>query len=274
MSWIAIGVGGGAAVIGGVSSYMGSSKMAKAQKDAMKAQIAEEEKAMEMYKQAVAKAEPLFKPYQEAGTQSFKTMADLMRPGGYLYNAPDMTDFRADPQYQHLKNQAMEGARSGGFSGQAMIDAERKASEIADQSYQSIYSRKVGEQGRLASGLGSMADTGKWATGGLASLYTGNANNMANIYGRMGETRSAGIRGIGESQASGIMGMGSALSSGIGLGLNQYNAGQNKKSYNDIIARLTPQNTSSYMPPPPSGGYGTYTDPGSLPTLNSYGGNW
>jgi hypothetical protein len=252
MSWVGIGVG----VAGmGVSAYTSSeaSKTAEgASKDAMYAQLAEEQRALAAYQAAVEKAAPLYAPYLKAGKQATGTLAELMRPGGYLFNAPDMNNFRADPAYQNVKNQALESIRSshagagGLYSGQTDLDLMDAAGKLADQAYGQIYQRKVGEQQRLGAGLTGLSDTGKWATGSLADLYTGAGRAEATAYGRMGDSMATGIRGAGDARASGIMGMGSAVNSGLGLGLNAYNASQMNNNYQDLIKRLTPQNTSNF----------------------------
>lgn len=277
MTWAgtAIGVGAGSAVIGGLSSYLGAQTQADAMKSASSAQIAEDEKALAAYQQALQKSAPMYAPYLAAGTQAQGSLAELMRPGGYLYNAPDMTNFRADPQYKNILNQAMESIRSsrsakgGLYSGQTDIDLMQQASQLADQAYQSIYSRKAGEQSTLASRLSGMSNSGRSAADSLSALYTGTAGNEAGVYGSMGRSAASGIQGAGEAQASGIMGMGSALQSGIGTGLNFYQAGQNRQNYDALIKALTPQNASQYSAPAPSGG--GYPNQYTLPTLSSYG---
>lgn len=280
MSGIALGVGVASIGAGLYENNHASSAAGDASKEGSLEQLLMEQQALQQYRAAQAKVAPMYDPYLKAGKQATGTLADLMRPGGYLYNAPDMTDFRADPQYQNIKNQALESIRSsragagGLYSGQTDIDLMREASGLADQAYQSIYGRKVGEQGRLASGLSGMSDMGKWATTGLANLYTGTAGNVASTYGNMGNTMSQGTIGEGNARASGIMGQNSTIQSGLGMGLNAYNAYQMNKNYQDLLKRLTPQqpqNVSNYgnFGGSTGSGYGGYANPGSLPT-----GNW
>jgi hypothetical protein len=259
MTWAATAIGGASALATGYMSYEGGKNQADAQKQAAQIQANEFQQAIEQYQQAQAKSAPMYTPWLTAGTNAQNTLSQLTQPGGYLYNAPDMTNFRKDPQWQNSFNNAMkaiqssQAARGGLYSGQSSQDLINQAMAQADNEYQTIYARKTGEQNTLATRLGNLSQGGFNVANTLSNLNTGTASNIGTTLGEIGNVQGAGITGAAGARASGNMGIMNAINSGMGLGLNQYNAGQQNQNWQKLLNQLNqgnnPSNTSSLMNP-------------------------
>lgn len=253
--WSAVAIGG-SSVIGGGLSYLGGTNQARAQKNAAQSEEEMLNQIIQQFQIGTGKAAPLLAPYQEAGAKAESGLAALTAPG-MMRSATDMTNFRADPQYQAIMKSAMSAVqnsaagRGGLYSGQTGQDLETAAASIADKAYQQIYSNKMGAYQTEVGNLSGIAGGGMTASIDMAGLFTGEFANIAQSMGQIGNARSSGITGAAAAGGMGLSGINTAVQGGVGLGLNQYQANQNSQNYQQLIAALMNKNNSSVAPTGP-----------------------
>lgn len=220
MAFTAAALAGGSALIGGITSMIGSSQAAGAAKHA--ANLANEQKLQ-------TRADLL--PYNTAGQNALDPMAHLAadRTGGgpdYLARAdaalpPQMTqaELEATPGYQFTLGQGLKAAQSSaaarglGVSGASMKGALTYATGLADSTYkdqfnlaQTRYSDILGlntaQQANLTNQFGrynSLATLGENAGAQTGTIGAGLTNTAANMTNQAGIDTAAGISGIGKA---------------------------------------------------------------------------
>lgn len=215
----------------GLTSLVGGMYGANQQADAMRASAAAQERgqlrAIEEQRQAYSDIAPMYEPYSQAGLTGLSGMqGDFGTEMGQFEYDKDISDF-SDPsrafQMQQMQD-AMEqsavsrgGLQSGGFA-KALQD---RAGQFAQTSYGQDYNRMAQDkattyqdfmnqfQNRRANNqlrlnqFQNLASIGQNATGNLANLRTGNANqigaNLQNIGTAQGYGAQAGGMVMGQA---------------------------------------------------------------------------
>lgn len=156
-----------------------------------------------------------FSPYNQTGLAANSMVGNALGLNGAAGNAAATNAFQAGPGYQYAVNQAMQGvnraAAAGGMSasGNAMIAAQDRANQLANQEYGTWLQNLIGQSGQ---GLNAASQTAG-AYGNLANLYQNTAGQRLGLdtsvtQGRMGannqyasgaEANVAGIAGLGQT---------------------------------------------------------------------------
>lgn len=157
-----------------------------------------------------------FSPYNQTGLAANGMVANALGLNGAAGNAAAQGAFQAGPGYQFALDQAMQGvnraAAAGGMSasGNALIAAQDRAGQLANQEYGTWLDRLIGQSGMGLNAAGQTAG----AYNNLANLYQNTANQRLGLdtsvtQGRMGANNQY-AQGR-EMNAAGIAGLGSAL---------------------------------------------------------------
>ncbi len=249
---VTAGIAGGSALIGAGLNYLSSQDEIRAQREAQQAQQRMYEQAVQQYQTGLGQATPYLQPFATGGMQAYQNLNQLIAPGQQA-SATNMTNnFRNDPQYQAIMQQALSAVRNGAagkggsFSGQINQDLMEQAGKIADQAYQQIYSNKLGAYNNQISNLTNSANVGREASQGLAQLYTGTNDNIAKTLGEIGQGQSAGITGVAGAGTNMLSNLNQAFQGGLGMYLNQNNANNQSAGIQAILDKLKGLNPSSY----------------------------
>ena len=187
MSWVAAAIGG-SAILGAI----GSSKSAKAQKDAADTAAATERYMYDTTREDMA-------PWQETGVSAINQMRDLSGLGAEGSRETAMNSFYSDPGYQFrfdegqraLENSAAaRGGLLSGNTGRALVGFGQG---MGSQEYGNYWNRLAG-----LSGTGQTATNQLGGFGANAARGIGNANIAA------GQARGSGYMGMANSLGSGL----------------------------------------------------------------------
>jgi len=170
-----------------------------------------EQKSSDALNQAIGQ----FSPYQQTGAAANSMVANALGLNGAAGNAAAQGAYQASPGYDWAVNQAMQGvnraAAAGGMSasGNAMIAAQDRAKQLANQDYTGWLDRIIGQSaqglsaaGGAAQGWGNLANLFQNTTGqrlDLANAVTGGKTGANNMYAQGGEMNAAGLANIGSS---------------------------------------------------------------------------
>ena len=185
-------VTGTIALVGGLGkSYMekeGARKAGRAQMQAADVARGDIERTYDISK-------GYYQPYYDTGTAASNRLAQNLGIGGDV-NAPDYglltrgfsaADLQQDPGYQFRVNQALKvlgrnaAARGGMLSGQTLLGATTRASELGAQEYGSAYDRYRQRQQDIYNMLYGQQRLGAQTAGSLADLSSSYGANLANI---------------------------------------------------------------------------------------------
>lgn len=215
---VALGaLAGGQAISSGLGSYF----QAEAAKDAARAQQRAVQAGIDEQRQAYKDVSPYYDPYIEGGATAQNILMSGIESGAF--DTPQMGQFDysgdvqqfLDPSMQYQQQQAQraleESASAGGAlrSGATMRALQNQAQDYAMQDYGNAFNRMtqdknfayqqfMNEFANKAQGvqnrynqLQQISGAGLSAAGGKANLRTGNANNITNLQGQMGNARAA-----------------------------------------------------------------------------------
>lgn len=200
MSWVAIAVGVGTAVVGGVAQNNAADKAADAAQQGSSAEIAERRRQFDLSRQD-------YKPFMDAGVGA------LGRQEAFL--GGDMSGFENSPDYKYAYDQMIKSndssAAAGGrlFSGGYGLELAQNVGGLASQNANSYWSKLAGQAGQ-----------GFNATSGLAGLGAGMANANANSIGNAANARGSMYQQQGANNA----GMWGAIGGGLNQGYQQNSA--------------------------------------------------
>lgn len=208
MSWVAVGVAG-ATLVGSIYS---SDQQKGAAKSAANAQESAAQQAIDQTNQNYDRTATNLNPYIDSGKNALGSINAL--------NSGDYSSFHASPDYQFTLNQGLQGldrsaaARGSLYSGGHSADTLGYAEGLADQNYNSYYSK-----------LANLAGMGQSAASNLGSVGTGNAAAVGNY---LTNSENAAANGA----------------------INTANANSNLGSQlAQLAGQLGTQYASSYMPP-------------------------
>lgn len=205
-----LAIGAGASILSGIAGGKGASKAAKAQAEAQKASLAEQQRQFNITQQN-------FQPYQQAGTQALGGVQNLLGLGGNDAQGQAIAALQASPGFQALYNQGSDAilqnsAATGGLRGGntqnslANFGANTLASTIQQQ----------------LSNLGGLVNTGAGATGQLAGAsqaYSAQQAQTQSMLGNANATRVAApyaaFQGV-TNQLGGMFGSGGSGAKALG----------------------------------------------------------
>lgn len=223
MSWAAVAVGVGGAVVGGVASNSAAKKQAGAADQA--GQISQDQ-----YEQTRTD----LMPYQDAGQVTLKElmlrMGILNERSGMNYNeqqaSPNfgqltdefgLDDFEKSPAYQFNLDQGMEAinksaaAKQKYYAPATLQDIGKYAQGLASNEFQNAFNNNNTNENNLFSRLSGIANSGQ-----NAAAQVGTFGSQA--AGQAGEA----AMGAGNAQAAGIMGGANAIAGSAGDAYNSY----------------------------------------------------
>lgn len=223
MSFVAVAIGGGALVSGGLG-YLGATKAADTQAQSANNALQFQEQAFNTSQNNINQAKGNFQPYLQAGNQATYTLGQLT--GGGTNNQPDYSSFFNSPDYNFAQQQGQKGVINGanaqgvGLSGGTLKDLATFNSGLASQQYGNYFNRLMG-----------LSQQGANAAAGLGNLATGQANNATAASSSIGNT----MQGVGQAQASGIVGGTNAITGSINSGIS-----------NSLLANYLGKSPSAY----------------------------
>jgi hypothetical protein len=182
MSWVAVAVGVGSAVVG---AY-GASEQSKAAKQGADANQAWQEKGINEQRRQYDQSRQDMLPWLNAGTGALGQMQAL--------NSGDFSQFYESPDYKFAFSEGQraldQGAASRGglFGGGNSRDSIRYGQGMASQQYNSFYNK-----------LQSMAGQGQTTAGGLGQLGAQMAGNIQQGYGNIGQARQSAYNTKGQA---------------------------------------------------------------------------
>ncbi len=187
MAWVAVAIGG-SALIGGVTSLIGSGQQADAANNATDNTRAQFEETRADYA-----------PWRDAGKLALTQQTNLLGLNGAEPQTNAFTQFREDPGYKYTVDQAIQGvdrsaaARGLLTSGATIKAIQDRASNLADQGYSNWFNRLAG-----------VAGTGQTATANTGALGANAANSEANTMLAAGNARASGYGGVASSINQGL----------------------------------------------------------------------
>lgn len=194
MSWVAVAVGVGTAVVGGVAQNRAAKKAANAQNRATDASIEEQRRQFDLTRQD-------HMPWLDAGKSALGRLNAA--------STGDFSNFYRDPSYQFTLDQGIQGldrgaaARGRLYSGGHDADRIRFASGLASQEYGNWWNRQAG-----------LAQVGQAATSNIGSLGMGMANNISGLLMQNGQARASSYLNQGNNYAQMAGGIGGLLNYG------------------------------------------------------------
>lgn len=203
MTWVAVGVGFGSAVVGGIASNRAAGKAASAQNAGNNAAIAEQRRQYDQTRTDMM-------PWLTAG-QGEGGLAGLAK-----LNAGDYSGFMDSPDYLWARDQGIQGldrsaARNGGlFSGGQQADLMRFNQGLATQTL-----------GNYRASLQSMAGLGQTSAQNLGAFGANSATGIGNLLSQNGANRASAYQTQGNNwgQLAGIAG--NALNQGYAYNRTQ-----------------------------------------------------
>ena len=255
MSFVAVAIGGGSLISGGLG-YLGATQAAGLQANAANQSLQFQENAFNTSQGQLNAAKANYQPYLDIGNNATYTLGQLTGTGGGG-NAPNYSSFFEDPSYQFAQQQGQRGALAAanaqgvGLSGGTLKDLSEFNQGLASQQYGNYFNRLMG-----------LSQMGQNAAAGLGNLATGQATNATNAAGQIGNTTQA----VGQAQASGIVGGTNAITGSINSGIS-----------NSLLASYLGNNGSAYKLNNPAYGGGNSssgdafggTSSSPLPGLNA-----
>lgn len=155
-------------------------------------------------------------PWRQAGQSALGQYAGLLNLPGYASVDPTAT-LRATPGYQWQLSQGVNALdRSAAARGLLTSGAQQKGllsygQGLADQTYNNYLAN-----------IASLSSGGQNAAAQQGAYSTNAANNIANLYGQMGQAQAQGILSGYGAQQAGMQNLFGGLMNVAGLGLGLY----------------------------------------------------
>lgn len=196
-----------------IGAITGSSKQAKAQKEAGDQMVGASNRATDVQKQMFDQMRQDQQPYMNAGTDALKSLMGGMGENGQFMQTYNGQDIYNDPSYQFRLNQGLDAVQSGAAAtGGLLSGATQKAlanygQNFASQEYQNAYNRFNADQTNKYNRLSNIVGLGQNAAAGVgnAGIQTGQAianNTMAGA-----NAQAAGTIGAGNRDANNFQGL-------------------------------------------------------------------
>ena len=223
-------IAGTAAVGSAVAGAVGSSKAAKAQKDAAK-------KAAQTQKETLAAQTALTAPYTEAGKNALAQYQGLAP-----YQSFGMAQFQTDPGYNFRMSEGIKAlersasARGLLQSGGTLKGITQFGQNLASQEYENAFTRYLQEREARLDPYRYLTTQGQAAAVGQAANVGEGLTSLGNIAAQREVTQG--------NIASGLAGNIGGAISGLAGAYGDYSAAQ---PYQNYLASITPA-TSAYNP--------------------------
>lgn len=173
------------------------------------------------FKEAQAKAVPVYQPYQQFGQQSLNALARGMglTPGagsGAFMEQPTLAQLQMDPSYAFRQAEGMKALNqqmsAGGLlgSGTALKAGQRYAQDLASTEYGNAYNRFMANRANQIGMLQGGANTGFGAAQGIGNVYMGTGTNLANVFGNTAQQMAASQGGAAQAGGQNLVNTGSA----------------------------------------------------------------
>lgn len=186
-----------------IGAITGSSKQAKAQKEAGNQMVDASNRATDVQKQMFDQMRQDQQPYMNAGTDALKSLMGGMGENGQFMQTYNGQDIYNDPSYQFRLNQGLDAVQSGAAAAGGLLSgATQKAlsnygQNFASQEYQNAYNRFNADQTNKYNRLSNIVGLGQNAAAGVgnAGIQTGQAianNTLAGANAQAAGTIAAG----------------------------------------------------------------------------------
>lgn len=184
-----------AKLIPAAGQLLGTYMQAQSTKDAVRANAAQQQKALDLQQQMYQEGVARQQPFLQGGTEDYNRLRSLMSggPGAaqqFLQMDPGY-GFRLSEGLKSLDRQA--AARGGLISGGALKAAQRYGQDVASQEFGNAYGRLAG-----------LAQVGPAAAGVTNQLGQNYASGASGVYGQLGETGANAALTRGSAYAGGL----------------------------------------------------------------------
>lgn len=188
---IAMGVVGVAGVVGSVLS---SKSQTKAAKEAARATMTAEERALDLQREMWEKSLELRQPFYDVGLAALPELEKAIR-GGYDFTASPVAKYAMETGgREYMRGLGARGLAGGGIAPYGLADLKSRI-------YASDYDKQIAR-------LSGLVDIGTGTASGLSNLGQQYATNAGNITINAGENQANAILAQGRNQASLYSGMG------------------------------------------------------------------
>ena len=183
-------------ILGAVGGIFDNAQQKKAINRAVNYQVNGLNEAADITLQEAAHRRGAVKPWYDSGLAQNYVLENALGQNGASGKADALARFRDyNPGYEYARNESLRGidsafnANGGRLSGGALMALQDRASNLADQNYNSWLDRvtALSEQGRTT----AVQD---------AALGAASAGNLAQIYANRGDVKAAGA--IGKANAN------------------------------------------------------------------------
>lgn len=204
MSWVAVAVGVGSAVVGGVAQNNAADKAADAAKAGGDAAIAEQRRQYNLTRED-------FAPFREAGVDALGRQAAILNG--------DFSGFQNSPDYLFNFGQGVQAldqsaaARGGLFGGGHSKDLTKFGQGLASTHLNDYWSKLAGLAGQGYNSTSSLGSLGANMANNISGQYNNIANNRASSYLTQGQNNAGMIGALGGGIAQGY-GYNSAMNGG------------------------------------------------------------
>ena len=232
---------GGAAVVGGITSYLGAQAQSDAAAQAAQTQADSNAAARDLQYRMFQEQKQLQKPWYDVGVNAVNRLNTGLAAGGEFATPFSQTNWQEDPGYafrlkegNKLLNQSA-AARGGLISGNALKAAERYGQEMGSQEYQNAFNRYYAERQNMLQPIQSLAGVGQTT-----------ATNIAGEAGAYGQLAGANLMSTGASNANALLAQGNARASQYGA-IGNAIGGAAGAYGNYLTGQQNQQNFNSYL---------------------------
>lgn len=234
----------GSSIVGGIMGANAAHNAAKAQQEAAKAAAdyikGNAKQATDFQNTEWTGQQANEQPFLQAGQGAVTSLADLMKPGGELFQnwdktftAPTDVTEQNDPGFQFRLKEGTDALRNAasatGTLGSGATDAAllKYGQDYGSNEYQNVYNRAFGQyqqgynefqqnQANKYNRLMGLTGVGQNAAGQLGQEGSAAAGNMSNILLNSANGVASQLNSQGAAKASGIMGANNAWQGMIG----------------------------------------------------------
>lgn len=212
MTWVAVGVGGGA-LLGGLISGAGAKSAASSQANAA-------EQAAQLQYQEFGQIQGMEHPYLEAGYGATNELVRLLGGNGgsgQLLKPFTTSDWQQlSPAYDFQRQQGMQGTLNGDASGQGALSGAAQKDlmgfnqNLANTSFGNAFNMYQTQNNNIYSRLAGLANMGQSAASMTAQSGTALAGNAGQAIQNVGTAYAGGQVGAANAYA-GALGQASAI---------------------------------------------------------------
>lgn len=246
MTWVAVAVGVGGAVVGAVGSNMAANKQAGAAKNAADAQLQAAQLSTDEQKREYDQTRTDQMPFLQAGYGALSKENALLNG--------DYSGFQNSPDYQFSLNQGIgaldksAAARGSLYSGGHSQDLTQFAQGNANQFLNSYWNKLAGQAGQ-----------GQVTAGNLGTLGANMASNIGNYLTNAGNARASSYLQQGNIASQQIGAWGNAINQGLGYFSSRPSSGSPYSGYSvGGSGQFTNPDVSSFYGDSPSPTYDTF----------------